>query len=259
MPKTDLPLRVHAVPFFTSGSAIQLVTTLEVDLEAFPPARSDGQIDDIFEFGLFAADLKKKKVTHSAGRRVEVAWPLENGAPSGAPSFKVQSVMTLPPGPYQLRASATGKGIDKTGSVYLLVDVPSADDPLVVSGLAVTSREAEAHDPKLVYAKPLSGLTLPFTPTLTRVFQSTDELRVFFQVRRKNTGMQVNGGASLVDEAGAAHAAVSWTLTSPRDSSVDVRLPLADVATGPYNLRVMASDGVHHAWRNVGVRVEHNR
>jgi VWFA-related protein len=259
MPKTDLPLRLHAVPFFTSGSAVQLVTTLEVDLDAFPSTRSNGHIDDTFEFGIFAADLKKKKVTRSVGRRVEVAWPLEDGAPSGAPPFKVQSVLTLPPGPYQLRASATGKGIDKTGSVYLLIDVPAVDDPLVVSGLAVTSREAEAHDPKLVYAKPLSGITLPFAPTLTRVFQSTDELRVFFQVRRKNAAMPVNGGVSLVDEAGAAHASVAWRLTSPRDSTVDVRLPLADLATGPYDLRVLASDGVHRAWRNVGVRVEHDR
>ena len=135
MPKTDLPLRLHAVPFFTSGSSVQLVTTLEVDLAAFPPARPDGQIDDTFEFGIFAADLKKKKVTKSVGRRVEVAWPVENGGPSGAPPFRVQSVLTLPPGPYQLRASATAKGIDKTGSVYLLIDVPAVDDPLVVSGL----------------------------------------------------------------------------------------------------------------------------
>jgi hypothetical protein len=256
MPKTDLPLRLHAVPFFTSGSSVQLVTTLEVDLGAFPPARPDGQVDDTFEFGLFAADLKKKKVTRSVGRRVEVAWPLENGVPSGAPSFRVQSVLTLPPGPYQLRASATGKGIDKAGSVYLLVDVPAVDDPLVVSGLAVTSRQAEEHDPRLVYAKPLTGLTLPFAPSLTRVFQSTDELRVFFQVRRRNAAMEVNGGVSLVDEAGAAHASVAWRLASPRESSVDLRLPLADLATGPYQLRVMASDGAHRAWRSIGVRVE---
>jgi hypothetical protein len=132
MPKTDLPLRLHAVPFFTSGSSVQLVTTLEVDLGAFPPARPDGQIDDTFEFGLFAADLKKKKVTRSVGRRVEVAWPLERRPVRRAP-FRVQSVLTLPPGPYQPRVGDR-KGIDKAGSVYLLVDVPAVDDPLVVSG-----------------------------------------------------------------------------------------------------------------------------
>ena len=68
--------------------------------------------------------------------------------------------------------------------------------------------------------------------------------------------MEVNGGVSLVDEAGAAHASVAWRLASPRESSVDVRLPLVDVATGPYQLRVVASDGPHLAWRSVGVRVE---
>lgn len=256
MPKTDLPLRLHAMPFFTSGSSVQLVATLEIDLGAFPPARPDGQIDDTIEFGIFAADLKKKKVTRSVGRRVEVAWPLENGVPSGSPQFRVQSVLTLPPGPYQLRASATTKATDKTGSVYLLIDVPSADDPLVVSGLAVTSRNAEEHDSKLVYAKPLTGLSLPFTPSLRRVFQSNDELRVFFQVHRRNAAMDVTGGASLVDEAGAAHASAAWRLASPRESSVELRLPLTDVATGPYRLLVTATDGMHHAWRNVGLRVE---
>jgi hypothetical protein len=68
--------------------------------------------------------------------------------------------------------------------------------------------------------------------------------------------MEVNGGVSLVDEAGAAHASVAWRLASPRESSVDLRLPLADLATGPYQLRVMASDGAHRAWRSIGVRVE---
>ncbi|HKW01551.1 MAG TPA: VWA domain-containing protein [Vicinamibacterales bacterium] len=260
MPRTDLPLRLHAVPFFTSRSSVDLVTTLEIDLDKFPPARADGQIDDTFEFGLFAVDLKKKKVTRSAGRRVEVAWPIENGRPSGAPPFRVQSVLTLPPGPYQIRASATAKAIDRTGSVYLLIDVPTTDHvPLLVSGLAVTSRQAERRDPRLVYAKPLTGLSLPFAPTLSRVFQSTDELRVFFQVHRQNAATPVTGGASLMDEAGAAHASIAWRLDSLRESSVELRLPLSDVATGPYHLLVTATDGTHQAWRNVGIRVERDR
>ena len=260
MPKTDLPLRLHGVPFFTSGSSVQLVTTLEIDLDAYPPAGPSGQIDDTFEFGIFAADLKKKKVTRSVGRRVEVAWPLENGVPSGSPHFRVQCVLTLPPGPYQLRASATAKAIDKTGSVYLLIDVPAVEDvPLVVSGLAVTSSQADLNDPRLVYAKTLTGLSLPFAPSLTRVFQSSDELRVFFQVHRKNAATDVTGGVALVDEAGIAHASTSWRLASPRQSAVDLRLPLADLATGAYRLLVTASDGPHHAWRNIGVRVEQTR
>ena len=119
MPKTDLPLRLHAVPFFTSGSSVQLVTTLEVDLGAFPAGAAGRANRRHVRIRPLRGGLEEEEGHAQRRPRVEVAWPLENGVPSGAPPFAVQSVLTLPPRPCPPRASATGKGIDKAGSVYL--------------------------------------------------------------------------------------------------------------------------------------------
>jgi VWFA-related protein len=257
MPSTALPLQLSVVPFFTSTSSVQLVATLEIDLAAFPPNNASGVPDDTFEFGVFAADLKKKKVTRDVARRIEVRWPLEGDHPSGSPRFRVQTVLTLPPGPYQLRASALGAAIKKSGSVYLLVDVPDASSqPLGLSGLALTSRLAAASDPRVVDAKPLTGLTLPFAPTLARVFSPDDELRLFFQVHRQNAATPVSGSLSLIDENGTERTNVPWQLSSIRESSVDLRCPITGVPAGPYRLVVTVSDGTSRASRTLGIAVQ---
>jgi hypothetical protein len=68
----------------------------------------------------------------------------------------------------------------------------------------------------------------------------------------------VTGSASLVDDAGAAQTTVAWRLDR-RESAVDLRLPLADLVTGPYRLVIAATDGTSHADRTLGLRVEQNR
>lgn len=257
LPKTDLPLQLSAVPFFTSGSTVQLVATLEIDLAALPPVNAAGAIDDTFEYGVFAADLKKKKVTKWVARRVEVAWPIENGQPSGSPKFRIQTMLPLTPGPYQIRASAHGTTTKLGGSVYLLVDIPEASDgPLGLSGLAITSNAASREDPRLIDSKPLVGLTLPFAPTLRRVFTTDDELSVFFQVHRQRASTTVSGVAELVDETGHQHTSVPWQISSIRESSQTLRLPLKDLPTGAYRLIVTASDGTNLVDREIGIRVE---
>lgn len=257
MPNTGLPLQLSAVPFFTSKSAVQLVATLEIDLAAFPPATAGGIVDDTFEFGLFAADLKKKKVTQTVARRIEVMWPNENGHPSGSPKFRVQTVLTLPPGPYQLRASALGMATKKSGSVYLLIDVPDASrQPLGLSGLALTSRRSIASEPRLIDSKPLTGVTLPFAPSLARVFAPDDELRIFFQVHREKATTPVSGTVALVDAQGNEHEKMPWQLSDIRESSIDLRCPLEGVPPGAYHLVVTASDGKNQASRELGIGVQ---
>jgi VWFA-related protein len=257
MPNTGLPLQLSAVPFFTSKSSVQLVATLEIDLAAFPPATANGVVDDTFEFGLFAADLKKKKVTQTVARRVEVMWPNESGQPSGSPKFRVQIVLTLPPGPYQLRASALGTATKKSGSVYLLIDVPNeSNQPLGLSGLALTSKLSAASEPRLIDEKPLVGLTLPFAPSLARVFAPDDELRVFFQVHREKATTPVDGTVAVVDAQGNEHLKMPWQLSDVRESSIDLRCPLAGIPPGAYHLVVTASDGKNRASRELGIGVQ---
>lgn len=260
LPNPSLHLRLSAVPFFTSGSSMQLLATLEVDLGELPTATPEGQVRDALEFAVYAVDLKKKKVTRSAGRQVLVDWPEQNRGQPGAERFLVQTVLNVPPGPYQLRASTTSKTPEKSGSVYLQVDVPakSGDRPVALSGILVGSASSAA--PRVVESKPLVGVTVPFSPSLDREFARDDELRVFFQVHRKNQRTAVDGSVTLLNPDGVTAARVPWRVEPMGTSTVSLSLPLASVMPGPYRLMVSASGGEDvAATREVRIRVKDAR
>ena len=255
-PKPELHLRVNAIPFFTSGSSMQLLTTLEVDLGELPAATADGQVRDALEFAVFAVDLKRKKVTQSAGRQVLIDWPQEYRARPGAERFLLQTVLNVSPGAYQLRASTTSKTPEKSGSVYLQVDVParSGDRPVALSGILVGSSTAAA--PRVVESKPLVGIKVPFSPSLDREFARDETLRIFFQVHRKNMKTPVEGSVTLVDPDGVAAASLPWRLEPGPANTVTLALPLATVVPGAYRLRVAATGGDDvAAAREVRIRV----
>lgn len=237
-PKADLHLRMTATPFFSSGSSMQLVTTLEIDLGALP-ATEAGLVRDQLEFAIFAVDLKKKKVTQSAGRRVLVDWPPERRDQPGAERFLVQTVLNVPPGWYQLRASTMSRTPEKSGSVYLQVGVPpkASDSPIDLSGLLV-GRTASSAGPRLVESKAIPGLTLPFAPSLDREFTTADTLRVFFQVARKQPKAAVRGEAVLLNADGVTIARQPWSVQPMAPGTVTMNMPLADVLPGAYRLVV---------------------
>ncbi len=242
-PKSELHLRATATPFFTSGSSMQLLTTVEVDIAALPePAGATGLVRDLLEFAVFAVDLGKKKVTRSVGRRVLLEWPEDHREP-GAERFLLQTVLNVPPGAYQLRMSATSKTPEKSGSVYLQLDVPAKSDdrPVALSGILVGS-DAESA-PRLVESKPLKGLTVPFAPSLDREFSREETLRVFFQVHRKNTKTPVEGTVTLMDPDGLTAASLPWKVEANAANTVSLDLPLTSVAAGPYRLLVSAAGG----------------
>lgn len=255
-PKSELHLRATATPFFTSGSSMQLLTTMEVDIGELPAATPDGLVRDSIEFAVFAVDLKKKKVTRAVGRKVLVEWPPDHRSPSAA-KFLVQTVLTVPPGAYQIRASTTSKTPETSGSVYLQVDVPKKPDeaPIALSGVLVGTDSESA--PKLVESKPLKGLTVPFAPSLDRAFAREETLRVFFQVHRKNSRTPVEGTVTLMDPDGLTAASLPWTVEPNGSNTVSLNLPLAAVAPGPYRLIVSATgDADVAAHREVRIRVK---
>jgi VWFA-related protein len=241
-PTSALHLRANAVPFFTSGSSMQLLTTIEVDLGELPGATAEGVVRDSLEFAVFAVDLKKKKVTRAVGRRVLVEWPEEHRR-AGAERFLVQTVLNVPPGAYQIRASTISRTPEKSGSVYLQVDVPakSGDRPVALSGLVLGSDSESA--PRAVESKPLAGITVPFAPSLDREFGQAETLRLFFQVHRKQPRTPVEGAVTLLNPDGVTAARLPWRLEPGAATMVTLGLPLAGVAPGPYRLLVSATGG----------------
>ena len=259
-PTSELHLRVSAIPFFSSGSSMQLLTTIEVDLGELPAAAADGLVRDALEFAVFAVDLKAKKVTQSAGRRVLIDWPAEYRGRPGAERFLLQTVLNVPPGAYQLRASTMSKTPEKSGSVYLQVDVPgrSGDRPVALSGILVGTDSRSA--PRLVESKPLVGLKVPFSPSLDREFGRDETLRIFFQVHRKNTKTPVEGEAVLMNPEGVTGARIPWRIEPMAASTVALALPLSSVAPGAYRLTVSATGGEDVAAnREVRIRVREPR
>ena len=254
MPKTDLPLRLGAVPLFGSGSKMQVLATLEIGVEA-PAGAASPLVNDTIEFAVYAADLKKKKVTVSDARRLDVQWTVETEKSTG--SFLVQSVLALAPGPYQLRASAMSKALDKTGSVYLQIDVPDLNNaPLALGGIALTPATSGQTTSGVLHTAALAGVNLPFAPALTRAFTEADDVRVFFQVRRASAATAVSGTAAIVGTDGVERVNVPWTVGPSGSSNIDLTLALVGITAGPYRLVVKASDGTHQATREVAIRVE---
>jgi hypothetical protein len=243
-----------AVPLFGSGSKMQVLATLEIGVEA-PAGAASPLVSDTIEFAVYAADLKKKKVTVSDARRLDVQWTVETEKSTG--TFRVQSVLSLAPGPYQLRASAMSKTLDKTGSVYLQIDVPDLGDaPLALGGIALTTATSGQAASGVLHTAALQGVSLPFAPALTRAFTEADDVRVFCQVRRGSAATAVNGTAAIVGTDGVERTSVPWTVASSGSPNLDLTLPLAGIAAGPYRLVLKASDGVHQAVREVGIRIE---
>jgi hypothetical protein len=255
-PKADLRLRMNAVPFFTTGSSMQVLATIEVDLGELPAAAADGLVRDTLEFAVFAVDLRKKKVTRSVGRRVLLDWPPEHRATPGTERFLLQTVLTVPPGAYQLRASTTSKTPERSGGVYLQVDVPGKSNewPVALSGLLVG--RASPNGPRLVESKPLAGLSPPFAPSLDREFDRGDDLRVFFQVHRKDSRTLVEGSATLMDPDGVTALRVPWRVEPKAAATVTLSLPLAGLRPGPYRLVVSGAGGINPVGdREVRIRV----
>jgi hypothetical protein len=233
-----------------------LLATIEVDLGELPPPTADGLVRDSLEFAVYAVDLRKKKVTRSVGRRVLLDWPEDDRVRAGSERFLLQTVLSVPPGAYQLRASTTSKTPEKSGSVYLQVDVPAKSDdrPVALSGILVGSSSADG--PRIVESKPLSGITLPFSPSLDREFTRSEDLRVFFQVHRKDAKVAVEGLVTLLDPDGVSAARLPWRIEPRATSTVTMSLPLAAIAPGPYRLIVSATGGEDvAATREVRVRV----
>src|SRR5205823_2965851 len=129
------------------------------------------------------------------------------GAAPDHVSYQIHTSVDLPPGRYQLRASAASARLKTGGSVYLMLDVPDfVSAPLSLSGLligyATGARVAVAPAPAL--ASPL----LPFAPSLDREFLRSDTLRLFFEVVRTAT-VAAHVMVEAIDADGRASAILS--------------------------------------------------
>jgi hypothetical protein len=94
---------------------------------------------------------------------------------------------------------------------------------------------------------------LPFDPTLDRVFQASDVLRLFFRTVTKSRNA-LTATISALDTYGAT--VVTFDRPVGGDGTLDLRLPLAQLTPGGYRLQVVVTDGKRTAKKEIGFAVK---
>ena len=287
LPKNDLPLRLHAVPMPTGSKDARVAIALGITVPTTVMAErdSDRLLDDI-RYGIYAIDLKGAKVKEHTGSGAKVALRPRPGLAEvpDKVTYEIVSELRLPPGQYQLRASATSDKLSAGGSVYLSFDVPDFTKPdLMLTELVV----AYANGPHVPIARDLPVVTmqttrtevvgrgmvpptitrpigaapsppppraLPFDPTLDRVFLATDTLRLFFKAVRRGVTPLIATISALTPD-GTVVVTFDRELGIAYQPTLDIQLPLAQLPPGAYRLRVRVTDGIATATREIGMAV----
>jgi VWFA-related protein len=254
MPRNDLPLRLFLMPL-PSAAKLQRVA---VAVEISPRNAVTSPGFDSLDLTMLAVDLKKTKVSREFKRaRQVILSPGQGGQPASIEHYQVVTTVDLPPGLYQLRASASSGRLGLSGSVYGTVELPNyADTPLAIGGLLVGYGDAKrrGRGPTVMDAN-----SLPFEPALERVFSAADELRLYCDLWRKDAAKVLTTKVELLDARGQVLTTMDGTAPAGRLADplphLDVTFPLASLTPGAYRLRVSASDQTVSAAREIGLVV----
>jgi VWFA-related protein len=251
LPKTELSLRLSAAPLpAPQGNKSDVVLTLEVRSYDGPRIELGKSVPELLKYSVWAVDLKKKKPVAHVGREAKVTFAPAKVEDDRAREVKYQvhTKLTLPPGRYQFRASASSSQLNRSGSVYFDADVPDftiASEPVlggVMIGHADGARIFNMESPLV------KGL-VPFEPTLDREFKADDSLRVY---TRLGTAAQTacTPAVTIGKPDGADVRSVDVKATA---GVIDVVVPLKDLLPGSYVVRVGCGAGT--ATKEVGIVV----
>ncbi len=253
-PVTDLPLRVFAAPYFTPGGASAVAVALEIDCGSDAAPEAARPAEDHLGVGMMAIPVGQEKarlkVEHQLTARLP---PDQTGSPRSR--YLVMTTLALKPGRYQLRASAASTVAAKSGSVYLMVDVPDANhDDAALGGVVLGVDHSAAP---VVDRSTLANLELPFDPTLDRVFAPGSTLRVFVPVWRREPSAVVRGTITVLSAADRVVASQPWTVGPEAAAGVDTVVSLDGLAPGAYRVLVNMADRTpsDRTLRQVGVVV----
>jgi VWFA-related protein len=269
LPQTDVPLRLFAeaypafgAPEGTAAAAVTKGARVGIALEVGAPTgallEADGKLHDGVTYKVVAVGAADGKVSAHVSREATlVLKPIKAaaGPPPRVVFYQLQTAIDLPPGAYQLRASASSTKVGAGGSVYLAIDVPDfSRSALAMTGLAIGYADGErvavaplptptADDPT-----PALSLPVPFSPTLDRVFRTTDTLRLFCQVRRASALDAIHVDIDVLGDGDHAITSSAYDFgpgaaESGALAQVDHRQALAALPPGPYRLRVTATHG----------------
>jgi VWFA-related protein len=237
-PVTDLPLRLFAAPYFSAGGASSVAVALEVDAAADAAGAAPRPTDDHVGVGMMAIPVGQEKATLKVAHQLTVRLPPADAGESRS-RYTIMTTLRLKPGRYQLRASAISEVAAKSGSVYLMIDVPDVrDDDVALGGVVLGGDDAV----KVVDRPELTDLALPFDPTLDREFAPGATLRLFVAVRRRDPSAVVGGMITVLSSADRVVVSRPWSVGPDAAAGLDTTLPLDGLAAGAYRLLVNVAD-----------------
>jgi VWFA-related protein len=239
LPKGDVPMQVWAAPFAIAGRrdpVVPIVIALRQDLAA-----REARVTETIDVRVDAYSPEGKLKT---GHTLKAQVVLRPG-PGGEAAYEVLSMLSLQPGRYQLRLGTELLSQRKSGSVYVDVDVPDfTKGPLVWSGIAFHAT------PAVTMAGAAVNTGLPFVPTTQRLFQISDRVTAFARIQQggKKPLVPVLVHSSVTDSTGTAVWQRNETFEvarfdAARGADVRLNVPVAQLKSGPYRLRVDATVG----------------
>ena len=202
MPTSDLPLRLTAMPLPGDGKIVSVAVALEVTAPVTLIKDADKKLRDDITYSVMVVDGKKAKVTQRTGRSATFslrATDPDKPEPDEV-SYQIPLLMDLPPGRYQLRASAISRKLGKGGSVYLDVTVPDFPKiPLALTPIAIgfqggprvpvgrTAGSTGPFPPGVATMGPPSTRAAPAAPVVPHAAVSPDLLIPPAQARAQNS------------------------------------------------------------------------
>jgi VWFA-related protein len=252
LPDDTVPIRMVAAPFRRQGRNPVVALAAEIDPASLALAENNGVHKGQLEVGFIATDMQSK-IYPGDHYTVDLALKADTyDMARRQRGLRVLSEIELPPGRYQLRFAA-GNAAGRSGNVVYELAVPDFHkDPLMLSGLVVTSVSTSAGAtlaPKYL----LKGL-LPRPATARREFDADDTIGIFGEVY-DNVAPPSSIDVLLDMRTPDGHLVRTEAVHT---NQFLIQMPLAGIAPGDYVLHIDArttSGSRRNAVRDLAIRV----
>jgi VWFA-related protein len=248
MPLSGLRLAVSAAPFKGTAPNASVAVLLKADGSSLKFTERDGRFEGSLELSIVAVD-HEGKIRNATRRKVDMPLRPQSRPVVEQAGVRVVSRVEIPPGKYQLRVAALDGGSQLSGSVYYDLEVPDFNaGPLSMSGVVLTSSQANVGPVVGVTADDALRQMLPGPPTLAREFRREEELGLMAEVydNEGKTPHKVAIATTLRADDGrevfrVADERSSSELQGPRGGyGYTAKVPLRGLAPGLYVLKVEA-------------------
>ncbi|OFW51726.1 MAG: hypothetical protein A3G77_12665 [Acidobacteria bacterium RIFCSPLOWO2_12_FULL_68_19] len=264
IPVTGIPLSLTAAAYKGTAPNASVALALEMRAGAFTFTEKGGTWLDRVQVAFSAVDAGgairpgNKHVLAMEMSAATATLARERG-------FRVVSEIALPPGRYQLRASAAEEGAVRSGSVFYDLEVPDFyKAPFTMSGIALASASTSAT-PTVRPNDPLRDL-LPGPLAAGREFPRNDQIALFAEFY-ENLPNATPHTIELATTVRAEDGRVVFENREQRSSAdlqgkpggygYTVRMPLTEFAPGTYVVRMEGRSSAANATagREVLIRV----